>query len=157
MKQLSLALLLAAGTILAGCKSNESKPAETAPQPQSTAAPAPAPVATKPECPPEPAAKKKARRKPPRQKPLRRARQLLSIASQPSQRLQQRPKQPNQPHRRLRLPRKAPPRARPATLALSNPRMALSTARFTATFHRAASGPNCRSACINPKSSAFWA
>lgn len=59
MKQLSLALLLAAGTILAGCKSNESKPAETAPQPQSTAAPAPAPVATKPECPPEPAAKKK--------------------------------------------------------------------------------------------------
>ena len=59
MKQLSLALLLAAGTILAGCKSNESKPAETAPQPQSTAAPAPAPVPTNPECRPEPAAKKK--------------------------------------------------------------------------------------------------
>ncbi|MBL8429135.1 MAG: hypothetical protein JNJ95_04490 [Dechloromonas sp.] len=59
MKQLSLALLLAAGTILAGCKSNESKPAETAPPPQATTAPAPAPVATKPECPPEPSAKKK--------------------------------------------------------------------------------------------------
>lgn len=58
MKQLSIALLLAAGTILAGCKSNESKPAETAPPPQAAAA-APAPVVTKPECPPESATKKK--------------------------------------------------------------------------------------------------
>lgn len=63
MKQLSIALLLAAGTILAGCKSNESKPEETAPPPQATAAPAPAPVATKPECPPEPVAKKKTTKK----------------------------------------------------------------------------------------------
>jgi len=60
MKQLSIALLLGAATILAGCKSNESKPAETAPPPQAAAAtPAVAPVAVKPECPPEPAAKKK--------------------------------------------------------------------------------------------------
>jgi len=60
MKQLSIALLLGAATILAGCKSNESKPAETAPPPQATApTPAAAPVAAKPECPPEPAAKKK--------------------------------------------------------------------------------------------------
>ena len=59
MKQLSIALLLAAGTILTGCKSNESKPAETAPPPQAAAAPAAAPVAAKPECPPEPVAKKK--------------------------------------------------------------------------------------------------
>lgn len=60
MKQLSIALLLAAGTILAGCKSNESKPEETAPPPQAAATPAPAPVAAKPECAPEPATKKKA-------------------------------------------------------------------------------------------------
>jgi hypothetical protein len=59
MKQLSIALLLAAGIILAGCKSNESKPEETAPPPAAVAAPAPAPVAAKPECAPEPAAKKK--------------------------------------------------------------------------------------------------
>lgn len=59
MKQLSIALLLAAGTILAGCKSNESKPEVAAPQPQAAAAPTPAPVAAKPECPPEPVAKKK--------------------------------------------------------------------------------------------------
>lgn len=60
MKQLSIALLLAAGTILAGCKSNESKPEEAAaPPPAAAATPAPAPVAAKPECPPEPAAKKK--------------------------------------------------------------------------------------------------
>ena len=60
MKQLSIALLLAAGTILTGCKSNESKPAETAPAPQAAAAaPAAAPAAAKPVCPPEPAAKKK--------------------------------------------------------------------------------------------------
>lgn len=63
MKPLSIALLLAAGTLLAGCKSNESKPEEAAPPPQATAAPAAAPVASpvaaKPECLPEPAAKKK--------------------------------------------------------------------------------------------------
>jgi len=59
MKQISIALLLAAGTILAGCKSNESKPEETAP-PAAAAAPAPAPVAAKPECAPEPTGKKKA-------------------------------------------------------------------------------------------------
>ena len=59
MKQLSIALLLAAGTILAGCKSNESKPEETAPPPAAAATPAPAPVAAKPECPPEPTGKKK--------------------------------------------------------------------------------------------------
>jgi hypothetical protein len=59
MKQLSIALLLAAGAILAGCKSNESKPEEAAPPPAAAAAPAPAPVAAKPECPPEPASKKK--------------------------------------------------------------------------------------------------
>lgn len=63
MKQLSIALLMAVGTILAGCKSNESKPEETAPPPQATAAPAPAPVAAKPECPPEPVAKKKTTKK----------------------------------------------------------------------------------------------
>jgi len=64
MKQLSIAILLAAGTILAGCKSNESKPEETAPPPQAAAAaPAPAPVAAKPECAPEPATKKKTTKK----------------------------------------------------------------------------------------------
>ncbi|NTV69156.1 MAG: hypothetical protein HGA71_03315 [Azonexaceae bacterium] len=63
MKQLSIALLLAAGTILAGCKSNESKPEEAAPPPQAAAAPAPAPVAAKPECAPEPTTKKKTSKK----------------------------------------------------------------------------------------------
>jgi hypothetical protein len=64
MKQLSIALLLAAGTILSGCKSNESKPEEAAPPPPAAAAaPAPAPVATKPECAPEPAGKKKDKEK----------------------------------------------------------------------------------------------
>ncbi|MGB4065257.1 MAG: hypothetical protein WBK19_15645 [Azonexus sp.] len=63
MKQMSIALLLVAGTILAGCKSNESKPEESAPPPQAAAAPAPAPVATKPECAPEPATKKKTTKK----------------------------------------------------------------------------------------------
>jgi len=59
MKKLSIALLLAAGTIMAGCKSNESKPEETAPPPAAAATPAAAPVAAKPECPPEPTSKKK--------------------------------------------------------------------------------------------------
>jgi type IV secretory pathway VirB10-like protein len=63
MKQLGIAILLAAGTILAGCKSNESKPEEAAPPPQATAAPAPAPVAAKPECAPEPVTKKKTTKK----------------------------------------------------------------------------------------------
>lgn len=60
MQKLPIALLLAACTILASCKSNESKPEEAAPAPAATtktqAAPAAAP--TKPECPPEPVAKK---------------------------------------------------------------------------------------------------
>lgn len=59
MKKTSIALLLMAGALLAGCKSNESKPAEAAPPPAAAAAPAPPPVAAKPECPPEPVAKKK--------------------------------------------------------------------------------------------------
>ncbi|PKO39398.1 MAG: hypothetical protein CVU31_17200 [Betaproteobacteria bacterium HGW-Betaproteobacteria-4] len=64
MKKLSLALLLVTGTLLAGCKSNEPKPAEPAPEPQATAStPAAAPVAAKPECPPEPVAKKKSSKK----------------------------------------------------------------------------------------------
>ena len=63
MNKLSVALLLVVGTILAGCKSNESKPEEAAPPPQAAAAPAPAPVAAKPECAPEPATKKKSTKK----------------------------------------------------------------------------------------------
>ncbi|MBU1363974.1 MAG: hypothetical protein KKE51_09160 [Gammaproteobacteria bacterium] len=64
MKKLSIALLLVTGALLAGCKSNEPKPAEPAPEPQATAStPAAAPVAAKPECPPEPVAKKKASKK----------------------------------------------------------------------------------------------
>lgn len=58
MKKFGIALLLAAGAILAGCKSNEPKPAETAPPPPAAAA-TPAPVAAKPECPAEPTTKKK--------------------------------------------------------------------------------------------------
>ena len=62
MQKSSIALLLATCAILASCKSNESKPNETAPAPtasatQTAAAPAPA----KPECKPEPAAKKGAK------------------------------------------------------------------------------------------------
>jgi hypothetical protein len=62
MKNLSIALLLAAGTIMAGCKSNETKPEETAP-PAAAAAPAAAPVAAKPVCPPEPTTTKKTSKK----------------------------------------------------------------------------------------------
>ncbi|PKO36562.1 MAG: hypothetical protein CVU33_17780 [Betaproteobacteria bacterium HGW-Betaproteobacteria-6] len=59
MKKLSIALLLVTGALLAGCKSNEPKPAEPAPEPQATATTsAAAPIAAKPECPPEPVAKK---------------------------------------------------------------------------------------------------
>lgn len=66
MKKLSIALLLATGALLAGCKTNEPKPAEPAPEAQATAtatAPAAAPVAAKPACPPEPVAKKKTSKK----------------------------------------------------------------------------------------------
>lgn len=62
MQNLPLALLLSAGLILAGCKSNESRPDETAPAPTAaveTTDPAPPPAPAKPECPPEPSAKKK--------------------------------------------------------------------------------------------------
>jgi hypothetical protein len=61
MKQLSIALFIGAGILLAGCKSNEAKPEEPAapPPPVAAAAPAPAPVTAKPVCPPEPAGKKK--------------------------------------------------------------------------------------------------
>lgn len=59
MKKLSIALLLAAGTILAGCKSNESKPEDTTATPAPAAQQAAAPAPAKPECPPEPTTKKK--------------------------------------------------------------------------------------------------
>lgn len=62
MPKLTLALLFAAGALIAGCKSNEAKPENTnaAPPPAASApAAAPAPVAAKPECPPEPTSKKK--------------------------------------------------------------------------------------------------
>lgn len=62
MHKLTLVLLFAAGTLIAGCKSNEAKPENTtaAPPPAATeTVAAPAPVAAKPECPPEPTTKKK--------------------------------------------------------------------------------------------------
>lgn len=61
MPKLTLALLFAAGALISGCKSNETKPEEPAPAPTAAAptAPEPAPAA-KPVCPPEqPATKKK--------------------------------------------------------------------------------------------------
>jgi len=61
MPKLTLALLFAAGALISGCKSNETKPEEPAPAPTAaaTTAPEPAPAA-KPVCPPEqPATKKK--------------------------------------------------------------------------------------------------
>ena len=58
MPKITLALLFAAGALIAGCKSNETKPEETAPAPTAAAAPEPAPAA-KPVCPPEPTVKKK--------------------------------------------------------------------------------------------------
>lgn len=59
MPKLTLALLLAAGTLIAGCKSNETKPADPAQAPTAAAStPEPA-AAAKPVCPPEPTAKKK--------------------------------------------------------------------------------------------------
>lgn len=57
-----LAILLAAGLVISGCKSNEPKPEEKAPASVATKAepaPAAAPVAAKPECPPEQATTKK--------------------------------------------------------------------------------------------------
>ena len=58
----TLALIIAAAVIGAGCASKENKP-EPAAAPTATSTPAPAPaaapVASKPECPPEPTAKKK--------------------------------------------------------------------------------------------------
>ena len=64
MPKLTLALLFAAGALIAGCKSNEAKPEETAPAPAAAAAATqePAPAA-KPVCPPEPATKKKTTKK----------------------------------------------------------------------------------------------
>lgn len=62
MHKLTLALLFAVGTLIAGCKSNEAKPENTAATPPPAATEtvaAPAPVAAKPECPPEPTTKKK--------------------------------------------------------------------------------------------------
>lgn len=64
MTKLTLALLFAAGALVAGCKSNEAKPEETtaaAPAPAAQQAPAPAPA--KPECPPETAKKKTSKAK----------------------------------------------------------------------------------------------
>lgn len=61
MPKLTLALLFAAGALISGCKSNETKPEEPAPAPTAaaTTAPEPAPAA-KPVCPPEqPATRKK--------------------------------------------------------------------------------------------------
>lgn len=60
MSKLTLALLLAAGALIAGCKSNEAKPEESAPAATAAATPAAeAAPAAKPVCPPEPPATKK--------------------------------------------------------------------------------------------------
>lgn len=62
MNKTTLALIFAAGTLAAGCKSNEPKPEETAAASAPAAAQqqAPAPAPAKPECPPEePKSKKK--------------------------------------------------------------------------------------------------
>ncbi|MDP3537491.1 MAG: hypothetical protein Q8S26_02175 [Azonexus sp.] len=58
MHQRTLALLIAAAVLGAGCASKETK-TEAAPAPAAAPAAAPAPVASKPECPPEPTGKKK--------------------------------------------------------------------------------------------------
>ena len=66
MPKLTLALLLASGVLIAGCKSNEAKPTDPAPASTQTAQQAPteaipASAASKAECPPEdPATRKKA-------------------------------------------------------------------------------------------------
>lgn len=60
MHSRTLAFILAATIIGAGCASKETKPEPApAPMPTAAAAPEPAPVASKPECPPEPTAKAK--------------------------------------------------------------------------------------------------
>lgn len=62
MPKLTLALLFAAGALIAGCKSNETKPDEPAAAPAATAtapAAAPAPEPAKPACVPESTSKKK--------------------------------------------------------------------------------------------------
>lgn len=53
MNKITLALLFAAGALIAGCKSNEAKPEEKAAEPAPVAQQAPAPAPAKPECPPE--------------------------------------------------------------------------------------------------------
>ncbi len=58
MNKTTLALLFAAGALIAGCKSNEAKPEEKAAEPAPAAQQAPAPAPAKPECPP-PETKKK--------------------------------------------------------------------------------------------------
>lgn len=58
MQKLPIALLLATCTLLASCKSNESKPEDPAPTPTATSAPQAAAAPAKPECKPEPAVKK---------------------------------------------------------------------------------------------------
>ncbi len=60
MSKLTLALLFAAGAIVAGCKSNEAKPEETTPAaaPPATSQQAQAAAPAKPECAPETAKKK---------------------------------------------------------------------------------------------------
>lgn len=64
MNKLTLALLFAAGTLVAGCKSNEAKPEDTmAAAPAPTAQQAPAPAPAKPECPPETPKKKTSKSK----------------------------------------------------------------------------------------------
>lgn len=65
MSKLTLALLFAAGAIVAGCKSNEAKPEETTPAaaPAATTQSAQAAAPAKPECPPEPAKKKTSKSK----------------------------------------------------------------------------------------------
>ncbi len=59
MPKLTLALLFAAGALIAGCKSNEAKPENTTTAPPPVAEQAPAAAPAKPECPPEPTTKKK--------------------------------------------------------------------------------------------------
>ncbi len=59
MHKITLALLFAAGALLAGCKSNEAKPEDTTAAPAPAAQQAAAPTPAKPECPPEPTTKKK--------------------------------------------------------------------------------------------------
>ena len=63
MKQATLAVLLAAGAIVAGCKSNDPKPEDTAPPPAQAAAAQPAPEPAKPECPPADKSTKKKKKK----------------------------------------------------------------------------------------------